>query len=127
MLSGGKEAASPYREGNSGKQMAQGESLAMVANPLAVGESLGRQTSHRKSRETNGRSGWGNLVHTRGESQWSSVVEAYRLSAETASPGVYSEVQRQIATAGDSDNEGPGDASAASTCIGASLRNHGGP
>ena len=40
-----KTAASAYCEGNTGRQTQQGESLAMVADPLVQRQSISRQAS----------------------------------------------------------------------------------
>lgn len=59
-----QETASPYREGNQGRQVGESQIPPASANPLVQRQSIGRQTSDRKPRQANTRSGQGNMVHT---------------------------------------------------------------
>ena len=61
-------APSAYREGDTGRQMGQGESLATSADPLVQRQSAGRQTSDGKSRQTDSWRGRGDLEHPGEES-----------------------------------------------------------
>src|SRR5260221_6005736 len=87
-------AASAYRQGNTGRPMGQGESLATSADPFVQRQSLGRETSDRESRQAHARGGPGDLEHPNEEGGGHPRVTAKGLPASTPPRLVHSKEAR---------------------------------
>ena len=121
-----QEAASAYRQGNAGKPLGQGESLATAADLLVFRQSLGRETSDGQSRQTDVRGGRENLELPGVQTQSHRHVAAARLSTATAAACPHPESQRKVAAAGHPDDERPRHASVVFAGAGTRRRDHGG-
>src|SRR5690349_11023635 len=76
---GGASAPSAYCEGNTGREMGQGQSLATPPNPLVSRQGPCRETSDGKSGQTNTWGGWGNLGHPTQESTGNTDAPSKRI------------------------------------------------
>ena len=90
-------AASAYRKGNPGRQMGQSTILATSANPLVQRQSLGRQTSDRKSGQTHPWGRWRNLGYPKEEDASRTRTEPKRVSTPAITASLHSKEQRSIA------------------------------
>src|SRR2546430_364814 len=86
---------SAYREGDEGRQMGQGASLATPADPLVQRQSSRRATSDGKPRQENPWCGPRNLGHPREEDTGRTRTQAQWLSTSAPSTCLYPEIGRQ--------------------------------
>ncbi len=118
-------APSAYRQGNTGRQMGQGESPATRADPLVEWQSPCRQTSDGNPRQEHRRSGQRPLGHSRKEGTRRTNAQATRLPSSPAQAGVHSKKQPQTEASLDSVDEGEGHASPLLVGAHPYRRNHG--
>ena len=80
-----------YRQGDSRREMGEGQSAPASPDSLVQRQSLGRATSDGKPRQTDTRCGRNHLGHTRTESNGHHAPAAAELSAPTPQACVYSQ------------------------------------
>src|SRR5207253_10150819 len=82
-------APSQHRQGNSGKEMGQGQSLATTLNPLVQRQGACRATSDGKPGQIHPRSGQDHVEHSPQEDQRRLLAQAKGISSPTASAHPY--------------------------------------
>src|ERR687884_333728 len=87
-------AASAYRQGDKGRQVAQGTSLATPADPLVQRQSPGGQTSDRKPRQEHSGSRSGCVERSQEQMDGHTPPAATRVYSPSPAQGVYPETQR---------------------------------
>ncbi len=90
--------------------MGQGESIATFADPLVQRQSIVRQTSDRKQRQTNTGHRRENLAYAQEESAGSKITAATRLPGATIAANLHSQKQWKEKTLEHRHNERPSDA-----------------
>src|SRR5258708_9689967 len=104
-------APSAHRQGNTGRQMGQGESPATFADPLIQWQSSCCETSDGKPRQDHPWSRQRHLGYSRKEGTGHTHAQATRLSPSTAEAGVYPKKPQQTEATLDSVYVGYGHAS----------------
>src|ERR1700693_4627402 len=101
----GASAPGPYREGNSGKEVGQGQSLAAPLDSFVQRQGISRTTSDRKPGQEDPRRGQGDLGYAGKESTSHTRPQAKRLPTSTAQARLYPQEQWCSKATLDSDHE----------------------
>src|SRR6516164_7434774 len=97
----------------------------MAADPLPERQGLGRQARDRKPRQTDAGCRWRNLENPGDEDQSLVVTRQAWLPTATSEAGLYPEIEWKAEASRHSDDEGSGDAGAASACPRSGIRDNG--
>src|SRR5438270_6726018 len=93
-------------QGNTGRQMGEGEGPATPADPLVQWQSPCRETSDGKPRQDHPWSRQRHVGYSRKEGTGCTNTQATRVSSPTTEAGVHSKKQQQTEAALDSVDEG---------------------
>src|ERR1700688_4449154 len=106
--------AETLSEGNTGRQLAQGESLATDADPLIQCESAGSQASDREPRQENGWCRRRAVGHTTDQGCGHCPIEEAAVSTLATTEGLHSKIEWEGTPTGNPDHARQGHASVAS-------------